>query len=52
MKPGWIGPATAGAAIPSAAQAITVIIAMPEFGQLDNKQVASLAGLAPVARDG
>jgi transposase len=31
--------------------AITMLIEMPELGQLDNKQVASLAGLAPVARD-
>ena len=31
--------------------AITMLIEMPELGSLDNKQVASLAGLAPVARD-
>jgi transposase len=31
--------------------AIAMLIEMPELGQLDNKQVASLAGLAPVARD-
>lgn len=31
--------------------AITMLIEMPELGQLDNKQVASLAGLAPIARD-
>lgn len=31
--------------------AVTVLIEMPELGQLDNKQVASLAGLAPQARD-
>jgi transposase len=31
--------------------AITMLIEMPELGQLDNKQVASLAGLAPQARD-
>lgn len=28
-----------------------MLIEMPELGQLDNKQVASLAGLAPQARD-
>ena len=31
--------------------AITMLIEMPELGQLDNKQAASLAGLAPQARD-
>lgn len=31
--------------------AITMLIEMPELGSLDNKQVASLAGLAPQARD-
>lgn len=31
--------------------AITMLIEMPELGRLDNKQVASLAGLAPIARD-
>jgi len=31
--------------------AITMLIEMPELGQLDNKQVGSLAGLAPIARD-
>lgn len=31
--------------------AITMLIEMPELGQLDHKQVASLAGLAPQARD-
>ena len=31
--------------------AIPMLIEMPELGQLDNKQGASLAGLAPVARD-
>ncbi len=31
--------------------AITMLIEMPELGQLDSKQVASLAGLAPQARD-
>jgi len=31
--------------------AVTMLIAMPELGSLDNKQVASLAGLAPQARD-
>jgi transposase len=31
--------------------AITMLIEMPELGNLDNKQVASLAGLAPQARD-
>lgn len=31
--------------------AITMLIEMPELGQLENKQVASLAGLAPQARD-
>jgi transposase len=28
-----------------------MLIELPELGQLDNKQVASLAGLAPIARD-
>lgn len=31
--------------------AITMLIEMTELGQLDSKQVASLAGLAPMARD-
>jgi transposase len=31
--------------------AITMLIEMPELGSLDSKQVASLAGLAPQARD-
>jgi transposase len=31
--------------------AITMLIEMPELGQLDSKQAASLAGLAPQARD-
>lgn len=31
--------------------AITMLIEMPELGRLDNKQAASLAGLAPQARD-
>lgn len=31
--------------------AITMLIEMPELGRLDNKQVASLAGLAPQTRD-
>lgn len=31
--------------------AITMLIEMPELGNLDNKQAASLAGLAPQARD-
>jgi transposase len=31
--------------------AVTMPIEMPELGQLDNKQVASLAGLAPQARE-
>lgn len=31
--------------------AVTMLIEMPELGSLDNKQVASLAGLAPQARD-
>jgi transposase len=30
--------------------AIALIVDMPEFGELDGKQAASLAGLAPVAR--
>ncbi|RKF13630.1 IS110 family transposase [Altericroceibacterium spongiae] len=30
--------------------AITILIDMPEIGTLDNKQVASLAGLAPVSQ--
>jgi transposase len=33
------------------ATALTMLIEMPELGTLDNKQVASLAGLAPIARD-
>jgi transposase len=33
------------------ATALTMLIEMPELGTLDNKSVASLAGLAPVARD-
>ena len=38
--------------IPSIAKqtAIALIIDMPELGTLDNKQAASLAGLAPVTR--
>ena len=31
--------------------AVTMVIEMPELESLDNKQVASLAGLAPQARD-
>lgn len=31
--------------------ALTMLIEMPELGSLNNKQVASLAGLAPQARD-
>ena len=31
--------------------AITMLIEMPELGQLDSKQAASLAGLSPQARD-
>jgi transposase len=39
--------------IPGIAQATTVslLVEMPELGSLDQGQVASLAGLAPVARD-
>ena len=33
------------------ATALTMLIEMPELGTIDNKCVASLAGLAPVARD-
>lgn len=33
------------------ATALTMLIEMPELGTLDNKQAASLAGLAPIARD-
>ena len=33
------------------ATALTMLIEMPELGTMDNKCVASLAGLAPVARD-
>ena len=33
------------------ATALTMLIEMPELGTLDNKQVASLTGLAPIARD-
>ncbi len=31
--------------------AIAILIEMPELGTLDSKQVASLAGLTPIARD-
>ena len=31
--------------------ALTLITEMPELGQLDRRQIAALAGLAPVARD-
>ena len=34
-----------------AVTAIAMLIEMPELGTVDNKQVASLAGLAPIARD-
>ena len=33
------------------ATALTLLIEMPELGTIDNKCVASLAGLAPIARD-
>ena len=33
------------------ATALTMLIDMPELGTIDNKCVASLAGLAPIARD-
>ena len=33
------------------ATALTMLIEMPELGAIDNKCVASLAGLAPIARD-
>ncbi len=33
------------------ATALTMLIEMPELGTIDNKCVASLAGLAPIARD-
>lgn len=33
------------------ATALTMLIEMPELGTLENKEAASLAGLAPVARD-
>jgi transposase len=33
------------------ATALTMLIEMPELGMIDNKCVASLAGLAPIARD-
>lgn len=33
------------------ATALTMLIEMPELGAIDNKCIASLAGLAPVARD-
>lgn len=33
------------------ATALTMLIEMPELGTMDNKCVASLAGLAPIARD-
>jgi transposase len=33
------------------ASALTMLIEMPELGTMENKAVASLAGLAPVARD-
>ena len=29
----------------------TLIAALPELGQLDRRQIAALAGLAPIARD-
>lgn len=32
------------------ATALTMLIEMPELGTMDNKRVASLAGLAPIAR--
>ena len=31
--------------------AISLLVAMPELGRLNRKQVASLAGLAPINRD-
>lgn len=34
-----------------AVTALSLIVLMPELGSLDDKQVASLAGLAPIARD-
>ncbi|EIM25009.1 Transposase IS116/IS110/IS902 family [Microvirga lotononidis] len=39
--------------IPGIAQAtaLSLLVEMPELGSLDQSQVASLAGLAPVARD-
>jgi transposase len=39
--------------IPGIAQAtaVSLLVEMPELGSLDQSQVASLAGLAPVARD-
>lgn len=43
--------ATVSIAGVGALTAITMLTKMPERGQLDNKQVASLAGLAPQARD-
>jgi len=33
------------------ATALTMLVEMPELGTIDNKCVASLAGLAPIARD-
>ncbi|HEX2082866.1 MAG TPA: transposase [Xanthomonadaceae bacterium] len=33
------------------ATAVSLLVEMPELGSLDQSQVASLAGLAPVARD-
>ncbi len=33
------------------ATALTMLIEMPELGTIDNKCAASLAGLAPIARD-
>ena len=40
------------ASIPGIGQltAITLLIDMPEIGSMDNKQAASLAGLAPVSQ--
>lgn len=34
-----------------AATALSLIVLMPELGELDEKQAASLAGLAPIARE-
>ena len=43
--------ASIGEELPKPTAAISRLVAMPELGRLNRKQVASLAGLAPVNRD-